>query len=302
MDSYLTIAAEVLAKTRRPLTPRQILKRAYLDDIVPQPLHGRTQHKTLGARLSVDIVRNRENSPFFRTKPGHFFLRSFMQDTSIPAQYREPMIARRRIRDLYQGPVLTIDISVVRANGPAGLVPPSDVADAIRRGRYRYLDRNEQPQESEAVVWSFVMLTRGTEALSYRLGKYREDRDTFSLKRSVGFYSAVAEPRLNLFNRSDLGIVESGIEAIHLDLDMPRHPDSLAYSEEPKIEHYLLDTDPNRPSNLVSVITFECPHWFEPVGRRLAINDLQWLDLSNRVNHIDDFDPWSQKVLQRFQT
>lgn len=292
---------EVLAKTRRPMTPRQILKQAYVEDIVPQPLYGRTQHKTLGARLSVDIVRNRENSSFFRTKPGHFFLRRFMQDPSIPAQFKQPMIARRRIRDLYQGPRLTIDVSVVQSSASYELLRPDDVNRIIRQGHYRYLSRNEKPSSTEAIVWAFVMLTRGAETLTYRLGKYREDRDTFSLRRSIGFYSSVAEPRLNLFNMSDLGIVESGLEAIRMDLDMPGSSRDIGIDSDLGVQHFLLDKSISEGANLISIIKLECPEWFEPVGRRLAINDLQWLDTSNRVNHIDDFDPWSQKVLQRLQ-
>ncbi len=31
--------------------------------------------------------------------------------------------------------------------------------------------------------------------------------------------------------------------------------------------------------------------------RRLALNDIRWLDDLSSINDVDDFDPWSQKVL-----
>jgi len=74
VDSYLAIAERVLEEARMPLVPSEILRRAYLADAVPPQLYGRTQHKTLQARLSEDILLKRERSAFFRTDPGHYLL------------------------------------------------------------------------------------------------------------------------------------------------------------------------------------------------------------------------------------
>ncbi len=76
MDAYLHIAEEVLRLERRPMSARAMLVAAYRHNIVPSHLFGRTQHKTLGARLSKDILERREKSAFFRTAPGRFFLRA----------------------------------------------------------------------------------------------------------------------------------------------------------------------------------------------------------------------------------
>ena len=49
---------------------------------------------------------------------------------------------------------------------------------------------------------------------------------------------------------------------------------------------------------LLSVIRFDAPDWFEPYTRRLAINDLRWVDFSIPRNDPVDLDPWSKAVIE----
>ena len=70
-----------------------------------------TQHKTLQARLSEEILHGGKQSRFIRTDPGRFFLRAFLQDTSVPREYRSEMKARRRKRDLIRGASLVVSRS-----------------------------------------------------------------------------------------------------------------------------------------------------------------------------------------------
>ena len=74
LDSYLQVAQSVLRSTRRPMSARAILDVAYAAGIIPAHLYGKTQQKTLQARLSEDILHHREVSAFYRTEPGQFFL------------------------------------------------------------------------------------------------------------------------------------------------------------------------------------------------------------------------------------
>ena len=50
------IARRVLQEARQPLSAKEILQVAYQMQIVPPDLFGRTQHKTLQARLFTDIL------------------------------------------------------------------------------------------------------------------------------------------------------------------------------------------------------------------------------------------------------
>ena len=104
MDAYLSIALDILRQERRPLSPRSILAAAYKRGLVPEHLYGKTQHKTLQARLSEDIVARRDRGAFFRTAPGKFFLRELLRDESLPEEFRRPIPTRRRRRELLRGP------------------------------------------------------------------------------------------------------------------------------------------------------------------------------------------------------
>jgi hypothetical protein len=297
VDAYLEIAKAVLRAEKRPLTARAILAAAYRKGIVSHHLHGKTQHKTLGARLSEDLIQRHERSLFFRPAPGRFFLREFLTDTSIPEEYRRPVPTRRRFRELVLSPALavdeyTLDRSVSR-NEP---IEPNIILGLLHDGQFRYVDPRQR--SSHAVFCrSFVCVQRGTQTLSYRLGRYREDRDAFMNKRSIGFTTLVHDFEYTLFNRADFGIVESGVRAVKVDLDIP---DVATESEEStlyaKLSHFIWVTPLDR-SDLLAVVSFQCPIWFEPTKRRLALNDVCWLDELSGINNVEDFDPWSQQVI-----
>ena len=67
-----------------------------------------------------------------------------------------------------------------------------------------------------------------------------------------------------------------------------------------RLDSFVCTQEDQGTRNLLAVVYFDC-HWFEPLTRRLAINDLKWHDLSVPLNHLEDFDPWSQLVLEHTQ-
>ena len=301
MDSYLNIAEAVLRRSRRPLTAREILEIAYTSEIVPPQLHGKTQHKTMGARLSEDILLRRDRSIFFRTEPGRFFLREFLTDTSVPERFRIPMMARRRARELHKGMALAFSRRALKGfNGSA--IARDAILPLLQSSGLHYARDVHHRGPDDIVVWSFVMVTRDESVLTYRHGRYREGRDAFLRRRSVGFFTPVIDEDCNLFDKEDQGIVSSGMKAVTIDLDLPFEA---VFGEElaglVKLDHFFLYKEDGQPKDLLAVIRFECPGWFDPVKRRLAINDLSWMSLRTQINHLEDFDPWSQFVLQRAQ-
>jgi hypothetical protein len=296
VDAYLDIAEVVLRSERRPLTARAILAAAYRAGIVSHGLHGKTQHKTLGARVSEDLVRKNERSRFFRPAPGKFFLREFLTDRSLPEEYRRP-VPTRRFRDLVLGPALALDqktlACVVAFNE---VIEPEVILKLLREDQFRYEDPRQRSPGS-VFFRSFVCVQSGTRTLSYRLGRYRDDRDAFIHKRCIGFAALVHDFEYTMFNRHDFGIVDSGVRATKVDLDIPDIPkDSEGDNPRAGLSHFVWVSGKDT-SDLLAVINLDCPTWFEPTKRRLALNDLRWLDHVDRVNNVEDFDPWSQKVI-----
>jgi hypothetical protein len=298
VDAYLDIAVTILRAEKRPLSSHAILAEAHRGGLVPPSLYGKAQHKTLGARISEDIVKHRDRSRFFRTAPGRYFLCEFMDDVTLPDEYRRPFPARRRIRELARGPALAITEDALRhvLSGDDKLIATAKVLKLLKKHQHAYLD----PKKAEDAVFirSFVCVCRGSKILSYRLGRYRDDRDPFLHKRSIGFTTLVHIDEHTLFNVGDMGIVEAGVRAVKIDLDIPPVPPKAAKSlDEAVLRKFIWISHADGDNDLLAIISYRCPRWFEPVKRRLALNDLEWID-ANGVNNIDDYDPWSKSVLE----
>ena len=297
MDSYLDIAQTVLREIRRPLTGREMLAQAYAMRLVPHQLHGKTQHKTLQARLSEDILTKRDNSLFFRTKPGRFFLREFIEDESIPGEFRVPIAARRRTRDLLTSPALAVRREFFDSVAGRDVISAHHFFSALDSRDYSYVD----PKVSDsnfAMIWAVASVVRGSAILCYRVGRYRDDRDAFAQKRSVAFSSLVSEGDYSLFSSDRLGIEESALRAAVDDLDIPVRPTAhLGGTLQHEMTTLVPTVDGPDRRVLLAHVTVECPTWFEPMRRRLSLNDIQWIDISVQPNNLDDFDPWSRKLI-----
>lgn len=311
-SSYLAIAEAVLRHVRRPLTALQILRSAYEAGIAPPHLRGRTQAKTMGARLSEDVLRLRDESRFYRTAPGRFLLRDLMHDTSIPAELRAPIRARRRRRVLLRDSALAFRRETVSVDAAAPsnttlnrTLKVKNVLRHIKHGHFHYVPTPKMRRDGDVLVWSFVMVIRAGSVLTYRQGQYREDRDTFTHRRTLGFYAPVLAGDLGLFDQADHGIVSCGVRALAMDLDLfdSRLWDTLVSSTELKsficIENQTGGADEASAScaDLLAVVVFSCPDWLDPTTTRLSINDLEWMDLRLPRNHYEDFDPWSRAIL-----
>jgi hypothetical protein len=298
MDSYLEIAEIVLREERRPLTAKDLLKRAYKLRIVPANLYGKTQHKTLQARISEDILGRRDRSRFFRTAPGVFFLRDFLNDATIPPKFRSPIVARRRQRELPVKNALALNSEHLAALRLKQSQPEkSSLSTLLHAARYYYIHDSKTRRPEDSLVWAFVVLTRKKSVLAYRQGKYRESRDSFSGKRSIGFYIPISEKDNDLFDRENLGILNSSLSILCLELDIdPR----VVWNEllpSACLDKLFVAQSQERVTDILALVRFECPDWLEPLTKRLSLNDIQWLDVRSQVNHIEDFDPWSELIL-----
>lgn len=299
MDSYLEIAHRVLRASRRPLSAKGILDAAYRAQIVPEHLRGETQHKTLQARLSEDILHHRSSSLFYRTEPGMFFLCELLSDPTIPEKFKEKFPARRRTRDLQNESALGIRRSFLEQwrehDGQCSVTEM--LAAAENQDAVKYLPASGDVDY--ASVWTFSLVRRDEEVLSYRIGRYRDDREAFANKRTIGFPGAVTVSDRSLFSQEDYGATDNALNVLLLDLDLSSQS--------------FLDESPSMPTPifvfeaegedgvtvLLIVLEWSCPDWFEPTTRRLSLNDPCWLNATIRPNNIDDFEPWSKTTLRR---
>lgn len=299
MDSYLEIAHKVLSASRRPMTAKGILDAAYKARIVPEHLYGKTQHKTLQARLSEDILHHRSSSQFFRTRPGYFFLSELISDPAIPDNFKEPFPARRRTRDLQRGPTLAFEKQfLVSCRSKIFRNWEKLVKAAESEHALSYVHAHTADDE-HAVVWTFSLVRRDSKVLSYRIGRYRDDRDTFANRRTVGFPGVVSARDRTLFSVEDYGVRDNALEAVLTDLDLSLN--AFKHGEEigKPAPIFVLQAQGDSGKNIILVILeWKCPDWYEPTTKRLSLNDPSWLDLKAAPNNLDDFEPWSLAVIE----
>lgn len=279
------------------MSAQAILAAAYEAGVVPTHLYGRTQHKTLQARLSEDILHRREASAFYRTEPGHFFLVELLPDPDIPKDWKTPFPARRRIRDLKRNNTLSVRKSFVSRWKRKRTVFESFFEHAAAENAMAYLHPDEMEQRGYCSTWTFSLVLRKDHALAYRIGRYRDNRDAFANKRSIGFPGALTADDLSLFSRADLGAAQCAVSVLSHDLDLSRSVFDSPETEYPAIERLLIIESDTRDFDLVIVLVWPCPDWFEPTTKRLSLNDLQWLNTTARHNDLSDFEPWSSKLL-----
>lgn len=292
MSSYLDLAEKILSIANRPLNSRQIIGTAFSLDIMPDHLHGQTQHKTLQARLSEDILKNKDNSRFYRTGKGEFFLRASLENHRNP-QFPE-VKARRRILDLRFKDVLSL---------PNGKAPSSENWISSEnfeklKGATFYQNFKDAPSDT-ITIWVCAIIDKEGSLLTYRRGSFREDRDGFRDMRSIALFSPVIAKDHDLFGRFDLGLQNACIEIVALDLDAPLNSGWIEDSEIRDLGFYVdIDNQAHRPGTLLAVKKFKVPSYFEVPRQRLSINDIAWVE-PRMINDITAYDPWSRELLKR---
>ncbi|SPJ25056.1 HTH domain-containing protein [Palleronia abyssalis] len=301
MDTYLDIAQTVLQVARRPLNAKAMLDMAYEAGVVPTHLHGQTQHKTLQARLSEDILHHREASAFYRTEPGQFALKSFLDDPAIPQAWKVPFPARRRTRDLKRPHALGVSRSVADTIGNGLALFDNVFGRAEAEDAVASMHPDEMQEHGYCAVWTFSVVRRTDCVLTYRVGRYRDDRDAFANRRSVGFVGALAADDVSLFSDDPLGVVDCATTVLQYDLDLSLASfDSIGKetsASRPAIDGVIAVEGEDGSLEVVVVLSWFCPDWFEPTTRRLSLNEPDWLCSATRPNNIEDFEPWSVRVL-----
>ncbi|MFT8781446.1 winged helix-turn-helix domain-containing protein [Acetobacter orientalis] len=73
-NNYLKICYNIIKQEKRPLRAKEIVEIALKSGMMPYHLYGKTQQKTIHARISEHIKKHQENSLFFRVSPGYFYI------------------------------------------------------------------------------------------------------------------------------------------------------------------------------------------------------------------------------------
>lgn len=294
MDSYLELAAIVLKKIRRPLDARQILTSAYQLSIVPSGLYGKTQHKTLHARLAEDIRRQRARSPFVRTDPGRFFLRSLLADPTVPQVHKREYPARPRADQLRNFDVLCLRRADAKSIDSAGLFDHSLLASApllTRRLSDIYGD------ETYLFIRTFVITQRCDSIIARR--SFFRLTDTMASKWSLGAIGFVKDHDKTMFSEDSSGLTEASLRTLSEQLDL-NHAEAEFIHSERLINLVGLTISPADAgeNSMIAVSVCRCPERFDPIGRYNDPRAFYWMPTQSRINDMASLDPWSRAILE----
>ncbi|MEP3341960.1 MAG: hypothetical protein ABJO09_06540 [Hyphomicrobiales bacterium] len=141
------------------------------------------------------------------------------------------------------------------------------------------------------------MVRRSSKVLSYRIGRYRDDRDAFANKRTIGFPGAITAQDQSLFSQHDFGAIDNALNVLLLDLDLSPQSFADCRPQQPEPKFAIEAEGDDGITVFLIVLDWSCPAWFEPTTRRLSLNEPTWLDTSVPPNNSNDFEPWSRAAL-----
>lgn len=277
------------------MTPRDILNTAYMCRCVPQHLFGRTQEKTLQARLSEDLIRLGKKSIFFRTSRARFFLREFFNDPEITAEFKKEYFAtRRRIRIKNQH-ILTFD-QWPNLEKTATFVCQKDLDFLFKNNLYKYIRFSDMTDFACSIpVCAYIVVHTDVEILSYQLGRLTEEYHPSRGFRSFGFGTAVKMEDGDLLYDAYHGIIGNAVNELAYTLGAPPGLTRRARYEG-KIRLWGAYSPPVSPA----------PHFVRPilsynigdyasVGKHtLSANKLTWLTVeeASRTPNLDMVSEW----------
>ena len=293
MDSYLKLAETVLKKMRRPLDARQILQAAYQLSIVPKGLYGKTQHKTLHARLAEDIRSERAKSEFVRTDPGRFFLRRLFVDPNISGVHKREYPARPRADQLRNFDVLCFHKSDVRFPVAQGLLDWS-VLNAIPLVTRRLSDI--YGDEAYLFLRTFVITQRLDSIVARR--SVSRIIDALGSKSSLGSIGFVKVQDKTMFSTDSYGLLEASIRTLSEQLNLSYEQIDFIYSRRlVKVLGIMPAPADAHENSVTAVAVCRCPETFDPIDRYNDTGPMFWMSLHSKINDWASLDPWSRALL-----
>ncbi len=297
MDSYLDIARKVLVETRRPLSARQILKIAYRMQVVPADLFGRTQHKTLQARLSTEILHHKARTDFYRTGPGMFSLRSLGGDPGSVAPRTREYLAPSRAAQLGRFEVLVFARSSLCALSPGDGVRLRAIDLRQAFGDHSML--KDLTRDGNVVPLRLMVLLLHEGSLLLRQRRPVEIGSIPS-RTAAGFEGVVRRDDKQLFSEDDFGLMEAASRTVAEWLSLSPLILSRLRPLTAECRAPVLFEEGSEPAadDLMVFLAFDCADVPEVVEATRDRATFDWQHLPVRANDLDRFDRWSARILE----
>ncbi|WP_395828950.1 hypothetical protein, partial [Elstera sp.] len=287
-----------------PMNCKDMINFARKLSIIPIDLKGETQHKTLNARISTDILKKGDRSVFFRVSPGIFYLRSFLENPNIDKKYKTEYKAKRRKEQLKNERILCIETDIIHnfLGKQSFFYENSEASPILNADNWRFIQRKEMKHYSNFTeIMFYVMIMRPNEILSFRKGKYYSPDDEIIGIKCIGLSGNIEDYDYNLLNRNINSIYSKAARDLYQSFNMVQHyHDSVALEKKINLFGFITNMGNEKGKNQVGVvlkIEDNNSQFLEGVKRRdLTINSLRWISTSVFPNDIQHYEPWSQLI------
>lgn len=283
MGHFLDVAGKILSDTNRTLSPEEIteigLERGLLKT------RGKTPSESMRARLSIDILDNKESSLFMRTSAGKFGLRTWLGRESL-------YIAPRFKKSLLDEDIVVFPANSLRKYVPGpGLhtTPPKERRQLIAELRPMKRRLAEESFEVIQLVSAFIV-RYGDKYLTYKRTKRLPE------SRLHGYYSVPFGGHLNEDDILPLfDIFDPKVAFLVLYREF-REEIMLPNNKIPTISYKGLLYDDRREVSrqhlgVVYDVYLDSPEFV--IGERGFLIDAKFETLDEIENRIDDFENWS---------
>lgn len=276
--------------------PKEIIAIAHDKGLMPDHLYGKTQYKTLAARLSTEIRENGVKSPFFRTGSNRFFLRDL--NSKNISEYKAP----KREKTLHHEFVLTINNKYLEEIKAVGMILNAEnfIQRAFSSQNTSYIVRKIAEKRSDVKqVIAYTIIFRDNKILTYRRGKFTSASDDLLGKRSIGFGGHVSDMDLNLFDNGKYGVFENARRELMEELSFNKKEIKNIQNKDNLILLCGVNTydSPDAEKHIALIVVYFCTLSFSPKKNEMSINDIKWTDLFMPENDMDAFEPWSKLLL-----
>lgn len=301
-SEFLIVAKRLMEIELRPMSPRELVDLGQARQLFSDKISGETPHQTMKSKLSVHIRRYGSRSPFVRTGPGRFYLRTLLDENRSPfdAKPIAPPKSREKVL-VYE----TAALDKVTTWQGLKTTWKRHWKGITTRLKPVYLDRFYVEQDDRYTqLLTYVLVTRKDAILAYRRGTYNRVDKFLQGAGCVGFGGHVTETDLDLFNMDSMGIYECACRELMEELQLP-DPDIERLRQREGLEIIGIINDDSSAvgrRHLAIVMRYETSedaYWDRPERGEKAITQLRWISANDadRV-WLWNFEYWSQLCLR----
>lgn len=317
--TFLRVAESVLLSAHFPLKAREIVERGIERGLFGDHVLGRTPEKSMQARLSLEILSNKNESRFVRTGRGRFTLRSRLQQgvrddndetlkeyTSVPRSLSMPVEDVLCVLRSNYAPILTFQ----------GLDANRDeVLPALLKLPPVYIARTEvESIDTVKQFITYVIVQCGHRVLSFERSYLSRAAEFLRGSKCIGFGGHVTAADDNIFSAGDRGIADCARRELIEELRLVEDPKASAKSQIDETTRLFR----RAPLELIGVLNDDSSEvgrkhvavvyrlWLEDwsKARHLtkgdsSIRKLEWVDLTSSALELNDFEYWSQLCVRR---